>query len=175
MRTSQVLFPVGVAGLVVVFALQQRAHQEEVGTLRVRLGKLDEKVGEGRRGPPPEEGTDPAEVAKRIDADFRAEPVDAAWEAEARPRLEASVAVAEAATSASVRSMACHGTMCRLDLVYADPRQLHAFVNVMHDPKVKPWNGPMFTHVEPRQGQRLAATSYLLREGLRIPYLTAKD
>ena len=152
-------------------------HEPSALPLKAAAPRPEERAEEEPAAIPAQPAAAPpdgAEMATRFAAAFRAEPVDAAWEAETRPRLQASLEAAGKATSARVRSTECHGSMCRVEVVHDDRGRLDSFFASLHAPDTRAWNGAMFTRVEPEGGQ-LVTTSYMFREGVALPSVSGED
>ncbi|HEX3478473.1 MAG TPA: hypothetical protein VHT91_25805 [Kofleriaceae bacterium] len=111
---------------------------------------------------------DPATLRTHLNARFDRQADDPAWSAAARGMIETKLASAMPPASV-LRSVECRETMCRIEMVYDDLAQYHAFVKRM-TPDALPWNGTLFsTPLGNLSDGPVTFVAFLSREGQPLP------
>lgn len=111
---------------------------------------------------------DPATLRTHLDERFERQADDSAWSAQARELVETKLATAMPPSSV-LKSVDCRETMCRIEMIYDDLTQYHAFVRRM-TPDALPWNGTLFSTPldDPSRGP-ITFVAFLSREGQQLP------
>lgn len=136
------------------------------GDAAVRSEQAPSSTPDGE--PAKQEAIDPATLRTHLDASFDRQADDPSWSAAARGMVEAKLASAMPPSSV-LKSVECRESMCRIEMVYDDLTQYHAFVKQM-TPDALPWNGTLFAtpRGDPSSGP-ITFVAFLSREGQQLP------
>jgi hypothetical protein len=103
------------------------------------------------------------EALQRAEAQFRDEPIDAAWAGSTTSAVERTLAMI-IPTGASIRGLSCHSTRCRLELNLRDAGSLDAFQReALYGSNVL-WRGQMMIDHDELPDGSVAMVAHLLRE-----------
>jgi hypothetical protein len=103
------------------------------------------------------------EALQRSEAQFRDEPIDAAWAGSTTSAVERTLAMI-IPTGASVRGLSCHSTRCRLEMNLRDAGSLDAFQReALYGSNVL-WRGQMMIDHDELPDGSVAMVAHLIRE-----------
>jgi len=110
----------------------------------------------------------PEEVTQHIETTFHSEAMDTAWAREARQQLQEKLATI-LSKGASIGSLECHSSLCRIELRHPDEEQYRQFMqNMTQDGTF--WKGASMTYRGEEDGRNIVTISYLTREGHAMPF-----